>query len=95
MIIVICRILNYCQITAVTLETCKAVQTLTFLYKLVNGLTDDVNLLANVRFNVPVARSRNNLTFRCRIRKTNYTGNSPNESMCRLFNNHCNDFDLV
>lgn len=65
-----------------------------FLYKIINHVVDDPNLLQEININVPNFNTRKILTFRCKNVKTNYHLNSPLIRICTNFNKITQDLDI-
>lgn len=82
------------QFSAESLEKRRFIQQNMFLYKIVNDIIKDSNLLQNLNFNVPAANLRRPLTFTYKCPKTNYQMNSPLVRMCNAYNNIEVDIDI-
>ena len=67
---------------------------LVFLHKLLHNMIDCPVLLSDINFNVPRINLRQNLTFRCKIPRTNILSKSPLHVMCENFNNLCHLCDI-
>lgn len=75
------------QFNADSLEHRRSIQQQVFLYKIVNNIIKDSELLQNLNFNVRTTNIRNSLTFTYRCPRTNYQLNSPLVRMCNAYNN--------
>jgi hypothetical protein len=69
-----------------SLDNRMKLMSLSYLYKLVNGGSDDACLLGQLCFNIPRQHSRNASTFAPRFSYTNLGYYSPLNNMCRLYN---------
>lgn len=68
---------------------------LLFLYKIIHGAINDVNLSSKLEFYMPFRELRKNRTFVVKYASTNYCKNSPIVKMCREFNNLSGDIDVL
>jgi hypothetical protein len=59
-----------------TLENRRTITDTTYLYKIVNSMTDTTDLLTKIHFNVPIRQTRATPTFRLPTCSTNYAQNS-------------------
>lgn len=68
------------------LEKRRMMQQFVFLFKIINGVIDDLNLLNRINFYIPQVGLRRPPTFKSEIVKTNYSKNSPIIRLCCAFN---------
>ena len=65
-----------------------------FLFKLINNLVDSPALLSQLNFFVPRVNSRQTITFRTKLAKTNLLKKSPIHTISLNFNRISSDCDL-
>ena len=77
-----------------SLEKRRETLSLCFLFKLVNGVVNSNALVEKLCFLVPRSNIRNPLCFYTEISRTNVHVFSPITTMCRIYNNYRNKFDI-
>lgn len=79
-----------------TLEHRRKIADVLFLYKIVNGLIDCPDMVANIFICIPRISSRliNRKTFFIPTHRTNYGRNSPLSRMCSYYNDICHEADI-
>jgi hypothetical protein len=77
-----------------SLENRRTITDMTFLYKIVNNITDCTDLLNKICFNVPNKNTRKINTFRPPSCTTNYSQNSYIYRTCTNYNAYFNSVDL-
>ena len=66
-----------------------------FMIKLINGEIDSVNLLKNIRFNVPYRFTRNYVLLKLDLCRYNYEEFNPFYCLCSQLNDLYNYFSIV